>query len=102
VIVVGDGTATRHEKAPGHTVPGAVDLDDQIAEMLGSGDLDGLVDLSDKLDEVFALDGRCAWQAAAALVSQWPASLLTARLIEYDAPHHVAYFVARWELELTA
>ncbi len=99
VIVVGDGTATRHEKAPGHTVPGAVELDDRIAAMLETGDLDGLSHLSEECDSLFALDGRCAWQAAVALLNQWGASLVTSELLSYTDPHHVAYFVARWQLE---
>ncbi|MFI0432530.1 MAG: hypothetical protein ACH36H_05265 [Candidatus Nanopelagicales bacterium] len=101
VLVVGDGTATRHEKAPGHVVPGAVAMDDHIAVLLSSGDLDGLLDLDPALDQQFLLDGRAAWQAAAQLVAG-SGRVVSSRLLGLFDPHHVAYFVAEWSVEVEA
>ncbi len=101
VLVVGDGTATRHEKAPGHVVAGAVELDARIAEMLGSGDVNGLLSLGPDLDERYLLDGRPAWQAAALLVRRSGGDV-TSRLLGFFDPHHVAYFVAEWSVDMSS
>lgn len=98
LLVVGDGTATRAEKAPGHVVAGASELDDRIADLLGSADLDGLAALPRSADAAFLLDGRAVWQAAAELVAR-TGRVTDSRLLAYDAPHHVGYFVATWTVD---
>lgn len=100
LLVVGDGTAGRHEKAPLHVVAGAAELDDRLAMMLADADLGGIMRLPTELDIEFGLDGRSAWQAAAVLLAQSGAAVRSARLLDYSDPHHVAYFVARWDAEL--
>ncbi len=100
LLVVGDGTATRAEKSPGHIVDGAVALDDRIATMLGEGDLGALMRLTPELDATYGLDGRCAWQAAVAMVAASGAAVEGSELIAYSDPHLVAYFVAKWDVAL--
>ena len=97
LLVVGDGCATRTEKSPGHLVAGSVELDDRIAELLDTGDINGLTTLPDDIDSAFLVDGRAAWQCAAAMVAN--KNIVSSRLTEYMSPHGVAYFVAVWELE---
>lgn len=101
LLVVGDGTATRHEKAPGHVVDGAVGLDRRIASMLASADLDGLLGLSADMDDRYLLDGRPAWQAAAHLIRR-TGTVREARLLGFFDPQHVAYFVAEWSVAPSA
>lgn len=100
LLVVGDGTASRAEKSPGHVVDGAVALDDRIAAMLGEGDLGALMRLTPDLDATYGLDGRCAWQAAVAMVAASGAAVEDSELLAYSDPHFVAYFVARWDVVL--
>ena len=97
LLVIGDGSATRTEKSPGHAVPGAVDIDDRIADALATADTATLSELPDSVDTAFLVNGRAAWQAAAAMVSLTP--VRSSRLVEYMSPHGVAYFVAVWETE---
>ncbi len=96
LLVVGDGCATRTEKSPGHLVAGSVDFDDRIAELLDAGDVNGLATLPDEVDSAFLVDGRAAWQCAAAMVAD--RRIISSRLTDYMSPHGVAYFVAVWEL----
>lgn len=91
VLVVGDGTARRTEKAPGYYDPRAEPLDTQVAEALRDGRPGGLA-----LDEELAADllvaGAAVWRTVAASVAE-PAS---AELLYAAAPFGVGYAVATW------
>lgn len=100
VLVCGDGTATRVEKSPGHVVAGAVELDDAVTALLASGDTTGILRLDEALDRTFLLDGRPAWQAAAALVDASGGRVEAAAVGYADAPHNVWYVVATWQVAL--
>lgn len=95
LLVVGDGTATRTDKSPGHHMPGAVELDDQLAAALGAGDSQMFDRLPQSADTDFLLDGRCAWQGGMTICSK-SGSPRASELLAFDAPHGVAYFVATW------
>ncbi len=95
LLVVGDGTATRTDKSPGHHVAGAVELDDQLAEALGAGDPEVFDRLPQSADTEFLLDGRCAWQGATTICRRF-GSPRGPELLAFEAPHGVAYFVATW------
>jgi len=95
LLVLGDGSACRGQKAPGYDDPRAEPFDAGIAEALGTADTDALLALDPGLAEELRCVGRAPWQVLAGAVAAdgraWHGELL------YDgAPYGVAYFVARW------
>jgi hypothetical protein len=97
VLVVGDGTARRTEKAPGHLDPRAEAYDAEIARCLRSGDAAGLAGLDEDLGESLMVGGLAVWR--------WVATVLTGRsvtsadLLAETAPYGVGYFAALWRLD---
>ena len=91
-LVVGDGTAKRTLKAPGHLDERAEAFDAEIAAALAAGDPDRLGALDEGLAGELWVQGLAAWHAAAALAGPWRAELLYA-----DAPYGVGYVVASWQ-----
>lgn len=93
VLVMGDGSARRSEKAPGHLDERAFAMDQVIADALAAGDPGGLSGLDAGLAEQLMIAGRAAWQAlAAGLVG--PPDRARA---EVSDPFGVLYHVAVWE-----
>ncbi|WP_256862094.1 hypothetical protein [Microbispora sp. GKU 823] len=95
LLVMGDGSARRTEKAPGYVHPGAVPYDEMLAAALASGDTGRLLGLDpDEARELWAA-GRAAFQVlgGAARGAPRPAA---SELLYDDAPYGVGYFVARW------
>jgi hypothetical protein len=95
LLVVGDGSARRTEKAPGHLDPRAEAFDATVAAALGSGVVQRLEDASSDLDLARDLlaAGAVTWHEAAGLLEggSYAADVL------YDAaPFGVGYFVAAW------
>ncbi|HET6877259.1 MAG TPA: hypothetical protein VFH38_07005 [Jatrophihabitans sp.] len=95
LVVLGDGSARRSEKAPGYFDPRAAELDAALARSLATGDPAGLA--AEHLATYGARDllvgGLTVWTAVAPLLAGavWDAELL------YDAaPYGVGYFVAAW------
>ena len=99
LLVMGDGTARRSEKAPGYIDSRADDFDQTIATALREGSPSQLLELSDELATELMAAGRSAWQVAAAAMgtdSTWSSAL-----IDRDDPYGVMYFVAQWMREIT-
>lgn len=98
LLVVGDGSARRTEKAPGHLDPRAAGFDASIAAVLASGDPARLAGLDESLGEELLVGGLGAWRAAAEHAGGrlWEATVLLD-----DAPHGVGYFVATWSAPVT-
>jgi hypothetical protein len=96
LLVMGDGSACRGEKAPGYADPRAEPYDDAVAAALRDADAEALLALDERLSTELMVAGRAAWQvlAGAARASQvaWHGVLNYA-----TAPYGVAYFVATWE-----
>ncbi|MFA7323380.1 MAG: hypothetical protein WC005_03390 [Candidatus Nanopelagicales bacterium] len=91
LVVVGDGSATRTEKAPGYVQPDAIAFDAEIAEALGSADVDALVSVTqDRADRLWC-QGLPAWQVAASAVPSAQGVLAL-----QSAPFGVNYLVASW------
>lgn len=90
-LVVGDGTAKRTLKAPGHLDDRAEAFDAAVVDALRSGDAAALGALDPGLAAELWVGGLAAWSAVAALTGPWRAELLYA-----DAPHGVGYAVATW------
>lgn len=92
LVVFGDGSARRSEKAPGYYDERAGAFDASVARALGSGDRDALAALDAGLGDELLAAGVPAWHEAAALLTgSW-----SAELTYDDAPFGVGYFVAVW------
>lgn len=96
VLAIGDGSACRTEKAPGHLDPRAKAFDAAIADCLAAGDINRL----GHTDALLATELMCAglpvWRwLAKAMAGQ---SVATADLSADVAPYGVGYFVASWTL----
>jgi hypothetical protein len=95
LLVMGDGSACRGVRAPGHDDPRAAPYDRVAAKALAAADVDGLLALDERLSAELLAGGRAAWQALAgaarAAGGDW-----TSDLGYEDAPYGVAYFVAFW------
>lgn len=89
VLVVGDGTARRTEKAPGHLDPRAEAFDAQVVEGLRAGRLP-------ELDETVATEllvgGLAVWRTVATSVGGG----FEAEVLYDAAPFGVGYAVAVW------
>lgn len=93
LVVLGDGSARRSEKAPGYLDPRAADFDAALARTLGTGNAAGLSAQHLAGASELLVGGLAAWAAVAPLLaaSEWDAELL------YDAaPYGVGYLVAAW------
>jgi hypothetical protein len=96
VIVVGDGSACRSERAPGGLDPRAQDLDSTIADLLERGDVAGLGGVDPRLAEDLMCGSVPAWSWLVAALDGETVS--AAELLVDDAPYGVGYFVALWSL----
>lgn len=91
LLVMGDGSARRSEKAPGYVDPRAEPFDRAVAEALAKGDPEALLALDPALAADLLAAGRAPWQVLAGAGRTEVAELL------YDeAPYGVGYLVASW------
>ena len=92
LLVVGDGSATRTEKAPGYIQPDALNFDSVVSAALAAADFQTLVEFTqDQADRLWC-QGLPAWQVAA-LAAQ---HLKQGELVLETAPFGVNYLVASW------
>jgi len=95
LIVLGDGSARRTEKAPGYFDERAAPFDAVVADALAAGDATALqrAELARHGGEELLVAGLAAWDAASAVLAgpAWEARLLYA-----DAPYGVGYLAAVW------
>jgi hypothetical protein len=91
LLVVGDGSAKRTEKAPGGFDPRADQFDADVSAALRAGDPRMLEDLDPDLGAELWAGGVAAWRAVGELRRK-----RVARVLYDDAPYGVAYFVATW------
>ncbi len=97
VLIVADGATALAPKAPGGgRRDSAVELQQRIVEALGAADVDALRGLDVAACDADGVDGRGAWQVAAAIVGDTP---MDAELSYADAPFGVGYVVASWTPE---
>ncbi|KAB8183506.1 class III extradiol dioxygenase subunit B-like domain-containing protein [Microbispora catharanthi] len=95
LLVMGDGSARRTEKAPGYVHPDAVPYDEMLAGALASGDAGRLLGLDpDEARELWAA-GRAAFQVLGGAAQEAPPPAASELLYD-DAPYGVGYFAARW------
>ena len=93
LLVVGDGSARRDEKAPGWLDPRAADFDKDVADALATGDPGALRELPQEMATELLAAGRAPWQVAAGATQgrSWRASQVVT-----DARYGVGYVTAVW------
>lgn len=95
LLVVGDGSASRDECAPGHHDPRAVAFDTAVADALAAADTAALAGLDPVLARELIAPGRGPWQVLAGAVDAdgrpWKGELRSA-----VAPFGVGYLIASW------
>ncbi len=92
VLVVGDGSSSRTDKAPGHTNPAAVPFDDALLAALRQGDARALAATDLELADQVGAAGAPAWVSLAEQVGQ----VHSASVDLATDPFGVLYVVARW------
>lgn len=97
LLVVGDGSARRGEKAPGHLDERSFAVDDAWVGALRDGCPEALLGLEPGLCAALLVTGRAAWQVAASAVAATGVRPGGALLWSGD-PWGVMYAVARWTL----
>ncbi|WP_430500597.1 class III extradiol dioxygenase subunit B-like domain-containing protein [Micromonospora trifolii] len=96
LLVLGDGSACRGEKAPGYDDARALPYDRGVAAALADADLDALLDLDPVVSTELKAAGRAPWQVLAG-VARAAGGDWRGELLHDSAPYGVAYFVASWE-----
>lgn len=92
LLVVGDGSARRTEKAPGYLDDRAQGFDETVEQALAAGDSSALADLDAGLAAELMVGGAPVWRAAArAATGPW-----RGRVHYSGAPFGVGYLVASW------
>lgn len=94
LLVMGDGTACRSDRAPRPYDDRAVGFDAAAVQALGSADPAALLALDPQLATELAADGRAAWQVLAGAADE---AALDADVLYDRAPYGVGYIVAIWE-----
>ncbi|WP_407561610.1 hypothetical protein [Streptomyces sp. 184] len=93
LLVMGDGSARRTQKAPGYYDERAAGFDAAAARALGAADTAALAALDAELALDLQVAGRACWQAAAGAAAD---ADLRGALLYNEAPYGVGYFVATW------
>jgi hypothetical protein len=96
LLLLGDGSTRRGDKAPGFLDPRAFPFDDAVAEALAAGDAPALRDLDADLARELMVGGRAVFRLLGSLGVA--AGVDTPALTYRDDPFGVSYFVARWTL----
>ena len=93
LLVVGDGSARRDEKAPGYLDDRAAGFDAQAARALAAGDPQAVLAVDADVAGELLASGRAPWQVAAGAArgQSWAAELLVEA-----APYGVGYLAAIW------
>lgn len=98
VLVMGDGSASRSERAPQHLHPGAQAFDEAVVDALAAGDHRTLARLDRGLAAEVGAAGAAAWTGVARQVSG-----VTDPVVDVVAePYGVQYIVARWTVRWAA
>jgi hypothetical protein len=93
LLVVGDGSARRSEKAPGHFDERAEAFDGQAERALRDGDPAALLALDAGLARELLAAGRAPWQVLAGAAA---GLRISAELRGAQAPYGVGYLVGHW------
>ncbi|MFC7545490.1 class III extradiol dioxygenase subunit B-like domain-containing protein [Plantactinospora sp. GCM10030261] len=96
LLVLGDGTARRDERAPGYHDPRALAYDEEVARALADADTEALLGMDPGVSAELTVAGRAAWQVLAGAVRSTPGAW-RGELRHHSAPYGVGYLVANWE-----
>ncbi|MBO0867520.1 MAG: hypothetical protein J2P15_03060 [Micromonosporaceae bacterium] len=98
LLVMGDGTACRGERAPGAADPRAHEYDALVTKALAEVETGALLGLDERLGAELRVAGRAPWQVLAAAAAASPGGADAFRgEVSYDAaPYGVNYTVALW------
>jgi hypothetical protein len=91
LLVMGDGSARRSTKAPGHLDERAAAFDAQTEQAFRTADFDALLAISPRVARELMATGRAGWQVLAGALRQ---ARPDAEILYNDAPFGVAYLVA--------
>lgn len=97
LIVMGDGSAKRTEKAPGYIDDRATAFDDQVQQIFEQGNLAELAELDQELGKELWVAGIEPWNS----VGKWAASTganWQPQDFHFEDPYGVAYFVASFKI----
>ncbi len=101
LLVMGDGSARRGLKAPGHLDPRAGPFDAQVERAVRAGRLGALLELDEELARDLMVTGRPAWQVLAGAMPDQAgadgaeaAGAPVSEVLYRDDPFGVAYLVA--------
>lgn len=97
LLVMGDGSARRSRRAPGHLDERSAPFDAEVERAVRDGDLGALLAIDAELARDLMATGRPAWQVLAGAMD---GARPTARIWYRDDPFGVAYLVA--SLDITA
>lgn len=95
LLVMGDGSARRGPKAPGHLDERALDFDEEVRRCLSDGDRQGLLRLEPSLATELMVQGRAAFQVMAHALTG-SGEPVRPEVLYADDPFGVMYFVAVW------
>jgi hypothetical protein len=95
VLVMGDGSSSRSEKAPGHLDDRAVPFDTGVMDALRGGDAVALADLDLQTAASVGAAGAVVWQALGGCV----ATVDEAEVLAVDDQYGVLYVVATWHAQ---
>lgn len=98
LLVMGDGSACRTEKAPGYLDERAKPFDDKLAQYLAEANTTELAAMDQDLAAALLVAGRFTWPIASAIVNADERTWI-GDLSFRDAPYGVSYFVALWRPE---
>ncbi|WP_017578365.1 class III extradiol ring-cleavage dioxygenase family protein [Nocardiopsis kunsanensis] len=98
LLVMGDGSARRGVKAPGHLDERSFAFDDTVHRAVSEGDTAALAGLDAALAEELMVAGRAAWQVMAAAV-EIEGAPVSAGVRYADDPFGVQYLVGVWTCE---
>jgi hypothetical protein len=93
LLVCGDGTACRSEKAPGHLVPAAQAWDDTALGALQDAAVAALLALDPDAATRLMAVGRAPWQVLAGAAGD---AVFDARIDWAEAPYGVMYIAGTW------
>ncbi|WP_024934620.1 hypothetical protein [Actinomadura welshii] len=93
LLVMGDGSAARSEKAPGYLDERALPHDRRVARALGHADAAALAALDPGVARDVQAAGRAAWQVLAGAAAS---GAFSGELLADEAPYGVGYLVAGW------
>ncbi len=93
VVAVGDGSATRTEKAPGYIQPDALDFDAAVIRAIDSVDCNALMAIEQSTADRLWCGGLPSWQVVAQAIDTAQGAV-----VFESSPFGVNYFVASWRI----